>query len=1198
MDKTQAAENIESIFGTAFGRETYENFLGNLLNEFEPRGRHYSGQLIPEKFRPHITQYWRLGKYIDPDHLEMDLLVVEVKSLAKLDRARTALRNFAVDRLIKFNKDFSLIAFYSKEDMGADWRFSFIKIEHVAFQDEKGKVKTKKELTPAKRYSFLVGKHENSHTAQSQLLDILAMDYARPTIDEIENAFSIEKVTKEFFNQYKDLFILLTDHLKNQPHFKKDAKNYPQNVYRFSKKLLGQIVFLYFLQKKGWLGVPGSKAWGNGDKKFLRHQLNATLEKNGSFYADCLQYLFYEALAKERNDQKDEGYYPRFDCKIPFLNGGLFEPDYDWENTSIHIPNTIFTNREKNKSKDQSTGILDVFDRYNFTIKEDEPLEKEVAVDPEMLGKVFENMLDITERKSKGAFYTPREIVHYMCQESLIHFLDNALNDYDKPAGAAPVFEESKDSLFANEVQQTLFPKSGQDKISVSKQDIESLIRKGHLYLEHDYHVIEKGKETQDYQFKLPLNVRNHAKEIDTLLAGIKICDPAIGSGAFPVGMLHEIVNTRQVLAPHIKTRQTAYDYKRHAIHESIYGVDSDASAIDIARLRLWLSLVVDEEDYNSIKALPNLDYKIIRGNSLIGLNERYRPAWLSQIEQQKEAFCQCKDPVEKVRLKDEINKKLYGHLKASESASGFYSKSATGYEVDFDFKLFFSEVWDKNDGFDIVIGNPPYVKESTNKKAFKNTKHLECYQGKMDLWYLFGAKGIDVLQSKGVLSFIATNNWLTNDGASKFRNKVLEETMFLLFIDFGEAKIFDAGIQTMIMILKKDIGILNYEVSYKRLINKNVSSKILDVFLSNDQSGFSNFFNATINRRQFYNRSILFLEKRVATILDEIQEKSNFQLKNEEITSGIDVLQDFVNKKSKKKLEDEFKIGDGVFVLTNKEKNGINFSESEMELIKPFFTTKEFGRYYGNRQNKLWLIYTNSSFKDISKIKKFPKIKNHLDNFSGIMTSVNKPYGLHRARNEKDFKGKKIVVLRKCSERPVFTYVNFDSYFNRTFLVIKTERINLKQLISILNSQVLMFWLRFYGKMQGNNFQIDKSPLLNLPIIVDPECGKLLEILVEYVLFQYQSDSKLILSYFEQIIDGLVYELYFPDEVKKAKKEIQIHIDNLSPISDNMTDKEKLIVIQKEFDRLYDPNHPVRNHIETLDSIPVVRTIQDALKR
>ena len=174
--------------------------------------------------------------------------------------------------------------------------------------------------------------------------------------------------------------------------------------------------------------------------------------------------MFYEALAKERNNENS--FYDKFDCRIPFLNGGLFEAEYKWETANITIPTTIFRNQEKNKAGDTGTGVLDVFDRYNFTIKEDEPLDKEVAVDPEMLGKVFENMLEITERKSKGAFYTPREIVHYMCQESLIHYLDNALDG------------------------------------KVKKQDIETYIRKGHNALENDQRVAKKGEETEKKEEK------------------------------------------------------------------------------------------------------------------------------------------------------------------------------------------------------------------------------------------------------------------------------------------------------------------------------------------------------------------------------------------------------------------------------------------------------------------------------------------------------------------------------------------------------------------------------------------------------------------------------------------------------------------------------------------------------------------------
>ncbi|WP_300461256.1 TaqI-like C-terminal specificity domain-containing protein [Desulfobacula sp.] len=1197
MDKTQAAKHIESIFGKAFDRETYEHFLGNLLNEYEPRGRHYSGNLIPHAFKEHITQYWRVGKYVDPNHLEMDLLVVEVKSLAKLDRARTALRNFAVNRLRAFEKEYSLIAFYAKEDMGSDWRFSFIKTEPVAYQDEIGKVKTKKELTPAKRYSFLVGEHENSHTAQSQLLDVLVMDYARPTIEDIENAFSIEKVTKDFFNQYKDLFLLLTDHLVGEPHFKKDEQHFPNNVYRFSKKLLGQIVFLYFLQKKGWLGVPESASWGNGDKKFLRHQLNTTLEKDCSFYTDSLQYLFYEALAKERIDQKNKGYYPRLGCKIPFLNGGLFEPDYDWETTDIHIPNTIFTNDEKNKFGDLGTGILDVFDRYNFTIKEDEPLEKEVAVDPEMLGKVFENMLDVTERKSKGAFYTPREIVHYMCQESLIHFLDNALNDYGKLTTSTTVFEEPKDSLFANESQQSLFPKPEQDKISVPKKDIESLIRKGHLYLENDSLVIEKGKETSAHHFKMPVSVQKYAKKIDTLLADIKICDPAIGSGAFPVGMLHEIVNTRQVLAPYTKNNQTAYDYKRHAIHESIYGVDYDASAIDIARLRLWLSLVVDEEDYNSIKALPNLDYKIVQGNSLIGLNDRYRPAWLSQIEKLKEEVYQCKDQKERAKLKEKINQKLHGYLKDSESMAGFNSKSASGYKVDFDFKLFFSEVWDQNDGFDIIIGNPPYV-QIQNFSGQQIQKDLEKQQFETfaktgDIYCLFYEKGYRLLKNGGGLCFITSNKWMRANYGKKLRSFFNIKTNPLVLIDFSSFHVFETA--------TVDTNILLFEKAKNR---KSTLACKADKAITQHTNFEKMVEDCQIILNDLNSNSWIIVEKDDFAVKKQIEkigvplEKWDASLFRGIVTGYNEAF--IIDKKTKLKLESQ--------------------DQKNSKVLKPVLSGRDIKRYQVNFK-KTWLLFIpwhfplheDASVSGASNLaeeefkKRYHYLYQYLEKHKTKLSSRNKSetgiryewYALQRcaASYYREFEKQKIV-WGNLALSAQFALADPDVFINAPSNMITSDQP--KYLLAILNSKVSDYYIRSLGVTRnGGYFEYKPMFVEKLPVPqIDSDDRLPLEILVDFIPFLIKNEKKLEAAYFEQIIDGLVYELYFQDDVKKAKKEINTHLGTLSPISNSMTDNEKLIVIKKEFDRLYDPDHLVRNHIETLDSIPVVKTIQDALKR
>src|SRR5699024_905308 len=335
--------------------------------------------------------------------------------------------------------------------------------------------------------------------------------------------------------------------------------------------------FLYFLQKKGWFGVPKGGDWGSGPKHFLRELFEEKHTSYSNFFDDILEPLFYEALAKKRS--LDDDYYSRFNCRIPFLNGGLFDPiqNYDWVNTNLLLPDALFSNEDK-------TGILDVFDRYNFTVKENEPLEKEVAVDPEMLGKVFENLLEINDRKSKGTYYTPREIVHYMCQESLVNYLETELD------GRVPA------------------------------DDLDTFVRFGEQALQNDRQVEAQQQETERYEYKIPETVRNYAKAVDEKLASIRVCDPAVGSGAFLVGMMKEIVRKREVLSNYLSQNadRTVYNFKLNAIHNSLYGVDIDPGAVEIAKLRLWLSLVVEEENIHHIKALPNLVYKIMQGNSLL----------------------------------------------------------------------------------------------------------------------------------------------------------------------------------------------------------------------------------------------------------------------------------------------------------------------------------------------------------------------------------------------------------------------------------------------------------------------------------------------------------------------------------------------------------------------------------------------------
>ncbi len=308
MNKEQARNMLRQVFSESFNRQQYEQFLTNLLGEITPGSRaskHYSGTYIPNAYQQQVKQYWCLGKYIDPNKNVCDLQVVQVKHASSLTKARAALRNFAVNRLKQFDKETGLFAFYATDDNGADWRFSFVKIEYSAYQDNKsGTVKNYTTLTPAKRYSFLLGKYEYSHTAASQVLPLLEDSDNKPTLKQLEDAFSVDRVTDEFFRQYKNLFDKLVEHLQSQPYFQQQS-NSEQAMYRFAKKLLGQIVFLYFLQKKGWLGVAKNDNWGDGPRDFLRQQFQATTAKGEHYYHDFMQYLFYEALANERKNQTD-----------------------------------------------------------------------------------------------------------------------------------------------------------------------------------------------------------------------------------------------------------------------------------------------------------------------------------------------------------------------------------------------------------------------------------------------------------------------------------------------------------------------------------------------------------------------------------------------------------------------------------------------------------------------------------------------------------------------------------------------------------------------------------------------------------------------------------------------------------------------------------------------------------------------------
>lgn len=1301
MDKKSSIQFIENTFNAKFDENKFTLFIKNLLNDIEPKNNTYSGNYIWHDYKEHINTYKRIGKYIDPEGDTLDVLIVEVKSVIKLERARTVLRNFVIKHLCKFEKDYALVAFYSKEDDGADWRFSFIRLVHQSYLDEeKQKIKIRKEFTAAKRYSFLVGKYEQAHTAKTQLLPLLQNSTNNPTVEDIESAFSIEKVTDEFFGQYKDLYVKLFAHFESDNSIQTELNKVRIDNTRFTKKLLGQIVFLYFLQKKGWLGVPENETWGKGQKRFIQDLFEISKTKNQNFFKDYLQYLFYEALAKERNNENS--FYKRFDCRIPFLNGGLFEAEYDWQKATITIPENLFRNTEKNKAGDIGTGVLDVFDRYNFTIKEDEPLDKEVAVDPEMLGKVFENMLDITERKSKGAFYTPREIVHYMCQESLIHYLDNCLNSSPPSKGGVPKgrdlegvnnlpylktfrknlrnnltpaeaslwklvqkkqidgrkfrrqhsvanyildfycpseklaieldgqghFEENQAEYdrerdlflkhcgikvlrFENKwvwentegVLQAIRNEFGWSKKQpprpadtpplkggeLKKVDIETYIREGHFALENDQRAANKG-ETKTYQFQLPESIRQNADLIDQKLTEIRICDPAIGSGAFPVGLLHELVNAQLVLKPHLSKKylknkldgfgfqfhesinesRYVYRLKRHIIQESIYGVDIDASAIDIARLRLWLSLVVDEADLDPIETLPNLDYKIVCGNSLIGMPENsFRNLEVEkELEALKKQFYDETNETKKKALRTKINTKIRELLDSSEQFAG--------YTIDFDFKLYFSEVWHEKGGFDVVIGNPPYgAKLTTEEKKFFKNEFSDVHMRTPDTFNYFISKGFRLLHDNGIISHIVPNNLLFQSEFEKTRKFLLDKNQFYIGINLGDGVFNTATVPSCIFISSKKRSSLK---KYYYTDLRNADKNNIDFNFIFQQESIKSTLKVPasifgITEKEF---KITKKLKTVSVTIDEIAE---------EMASGISTG------------------GDKIFRI---DKNFGEKNNFETELLKPVLVGGEIDKYKITDTNHN-VIYTDRE----TEINNYIAIKNYLSQFreklkkrseakSGIMPW----FALNRQRYPMLFEEDKII-MRQTSDRIKATFDSSAFYVIDSILIFKkynNKPFSYKYILAILNSSVNGFLYRKFTQERGRTFaQVKPKNVRKLYIPKTNENNQIIVAqIVNYLLTFHQiseENETIISSFYESILDSISFELFLPTELKTANKEILKHLGDLKPITDDMSEEKKLAIIQSEFERLYDPTHPVRNAIETLDSIEEVRLIKEALK-
>lgn len=1005
----------------------------------------------------------------DIDRVDSDpiaLYDVTLRPGSKIQHSRVAIKQFIASEAMTFTHAF--ILFHYDNEAQRPWRFSYVYKERT----------TAATRATAKRYTYVFGRDYRSRTAVERFLELAR---SSKTDKDFAEAFSVEALSDEFFDRYRELYADFVQYITGKRYVKESGKWVEKTIHvpnpqlatsfegsdklvrDYIKKMFGRIVFLYFLQRKGWLA---------GNRQYM-HDLFCHSELQDNFLDGVLEPLFFGVLnTRHEHRSEDVASLPDYD-KIPYLNGGLFQQDEIDERT-CSIPADYFKR------------LFDFFDQYNFTIDENDPEDAEVGIDPEMLGRIFENLLE--DNKDKGAFYTPKEIVEYMCRESIITYLLNGI-------------PERSHELIRNFVE-TL--------------DADTLNDEQRKYL---------------------------AKK----LVDVKICDPAIGSGAFPMG----IVNILSKIYLALGLVRDRSKMKRHIMEQNIYGVDIEKGAVDIARLRFWLAMVVDATDP---EPLPNLHFKIMQGNSLL---ESYNGKDLSRLTkvnigepgslglQNEDAellisslanYYSESDHGERAKIFNDIinnvRRQIFELTQSEEFIKDVNDLSAN--DKFFLWHTWFADVF-ANGGFDIIIGNPPYLKEGrANRAIFEAVKDSPYYQGKMDIWYMFACRGIDMLKPYGNLCFIATNNWVTSSGAKKLRQKINTDARIIQLCDFKDFMIFKtASIQTMIMQFKKN----NAEQSYQFDLRNLLGSELEDVIqlLNKEQSSTTQYLEPTYNRLEMRDRYVTFSND--DCLLDKVKNTGNaIFLSDSEITQGIVPNPDVVNSRNIKRFSDEeiskndIQIGNHVFIVPKK--FFPNLSKQEKDLLKPIFEPVDFTKYTLG-SSSLDIIYLTKSNSPLES--DMPNILTHLAKYRPIMEERRenqqgriKYYHLHWPREQSAFDyGEKILVPRKCVT-PAFCYTEKEAYVMMAINVIKTGRVNMKFLSGLLNTKLIAFWLRNRGKMQGLNYQLDKEPLQQIPIAVPGiEVQTRIGHLVDEIIVRKSANENASIQDVENQIDNIVYHLY-----------------------------------------------------------------------
>lgn len=1142
FDDAQWLEVLQSVFGAKHGLLVQpKDITANL------KGNHASK----------ATAAFELGSFTTSDDRIIGLYKIELKPDVWLERNKAGLRELLRD-VYKYDVDGAIIVFVQDKK----WRLSFV--SEIKMLNDEGEVI--EQATEPKRYTYLLGESEKVRTPSERLA---ALSNKTLSIQDILNAFSVEALNEEFYKIIQAFFYELvggkvgkgrkqTDYGKGVLQLPGVPKDNRQVYQEFAVRLIGRSVFCWFLKMKK----------SDEAKPLLPESLLASkaVKAHPNYYHSILERVFFQTLNTPMDKRVDN--LPEGAEQVPFLNGGLFEPGTD----DYYKPNRLTGLNEHLNTLKIPDSWFQVFfeelEKYNFTIDENSVTDVEVSVDPEMLGRIFENLLaeidpdsGETARKATGSFYTPREIVDYMATESLVQYLHNKTGIvHDK---LRPIFKmlEAKDPKFTPAENNCILD----------------------------------------------------------ALDKVKILDPACGSGAFPMGVLQKIVQVLQKLDPEAdwwKQRQVnrignaivkkqlkekldssgvEYARKIGIIQNSLYGVDIQPVAAEISKLRCFLTLIVDEHIDESkpnrgIEPLPNLEFKFVTADTLISLEEdkstkqgqvgvlsmdfgqthelqdkligirnRYLQAYGEEKDQLKKEFL----AIQKEIFKEEI-------ARGGQSTRSLQLANWNPFGHDrsdwFDPKWMFGL-----ERFDIVIGNPPYVQMQKDKGLLAEKyadSHYHTYQRTGDIYALFYERGLNLLNATGNLNFITSDKWMRAAYGKSLR-KFFSQRNPLILVLLGEHAFKTATVNTNILLIE------NKPV-------KNINMMAAEIKISND--GFNAYCLSFHPLSEVSEKPWIVLDESQARIRQKIKSIGNTLKQSTKFSIKYGI---------KTGLNEAFIIN-----TDKKEKLGILDGTKDAEIVKKVLSGKDIKRYKYSWNNE-WIITTFPSIK--LEINEYPMVKKYLNTFGKRLVQSGEK-GSRKKTRHKWFETQDNIAYYKKFEEPKIVWGNLAKsaqfalapagmYINAPSPLITPAK---NYLLGILNSKVADFYIRLLGVVRaGGYFEYKPMFIEQLPIPSLTTAEKyIMDIVVGYVLWLHAEKRELnphvpnshIAQLFEEVIDAMVMELYFKEDFQQVDIEFIKFAERDFASIEGKPEAEQIEIIHRAYQKLREKGNEIRNNLKLMD--------------